>query len=110
MARAVDDRRRSARFDGLLLAHLRATLRPGNAVALVNLGAGGALVQSTRPLRPGARIHVHIAGGTHVVRASGHVLRCAVASLSSADGVQYLGALTFDGPCDLPWAEAVRRS
>jgi hypothetical protein len=107
MDRALDDRRREARFEAALLVHLRATLRPGNLIALVNLAAGGALVHSMRPLRPGARIHMHITGGTHVVRAAGHVLRCGVARLS-ADGVVYVGALKFDGHCGLPWTENSR--
>jgi hypothetical protein len=105
VGRALEDRRRAARFDAPLLVHLKATLRPGNAVALVNLAVGGALVHSTRPLRPGSRIHVQITGGTHIVRVSAHVLRCGVAGLSAEDGVVYLGALKFDGHCDLPWAE-----
>ena len=83
---------------------MKTTLRPGNSVVLVNLAAGGALVQSRRPLRPGARIHVQITGGTHIVRVGGHVLRCMVESVS-ADEVTYLGALEFDTLCDLPWAE-----
>ena len=109
MGRALDDRRRHARFAADLLAHLRATLRPGNTIALVNLAAGGTLVHSTRPLRPGARIHLHITGGTHVVRTTGQVLRCGVAHLS-ADGVVYVGALKFDSCCDLPWTEHSRRA
>ena len=101
---ALEDRRRAARFDGLLLGHLRATLRPGNAVALMNLASGGALVHSTRPLRPGARIHVQIASGPHIVRVAGRVLRCGVAALSADRGVSYSGALMFDSPCELPWS------
>ena len=88
-----------------MLSRLRATLRPGNVVALQNLGSGGALVHSTRPLRPGARIHIQIAGATAVVSTGARVLRCGVAALS-ADGTVYLGALKFDSPCDVPWAEA----
>ena len=109
MDRALVDRRRHARFDASLLAHLRATLRPGNTIALVNLAAGGTLVHSTRPLRPGARIHLHLTGGTHVVLAAGQVLRCGVARLS-ADGVVYVGALNFDSHCNLPWAEPGRQN
>ena len=104
MGAAVGDRRKAARFDTGLLDHLKATVRPGNAVALVNLAAGGALVQSRRPLRPGVRIHVQITGGTHIVRVGGRVLRCMVATVS-ADGITYLGAVEFDTLCDLPWAE-----
>lgn len=104
MGAAVSDRRKAARFEADLLDHLKATVRPGNVVGLVNLAAGGALVQSRRPLRPGIRIHVQITGGTHIVRVGGHVLRCMVASVS-ADAVIYLGAVEFDTLCDLAWAE-----
>jgi hypothetical protein len=99
----VTDRRLAARFEAPLLAHLSATVRPGNAVRLVNLAEGGALVHSRRPLPPGARIHLQILGGARPVRISGQVLRCGVASLSAADGALYLGALQFDSACELPW-------
>jgi hypothetical protein len=108
MARALADRRQDARFEGPLLAHLRATLRPGNAVALLNLASGGALVHSARPLRPGTAIHVQILGGPHAVRIGGRVLRCGVAVIS-ADGVLYAGALKFDTACDLPWQDRFKR-
>ena len=102
MGRALEDRRQDARFEAPLLTHLRVTLRPGNAVTLVNLACTGALVHSPRPLRPGRSVHIQIAGGPRVVRISGLVLRCGVAGIS-ADGVVYVGALKFDTPCDLPW-------
>ena len=104
MAVALDDRRCAARFEAALVSRLRATLRPGNVVVLQNLGSGGALVHSTRPLRPGARIHIQIAFATAVIRTGARVLRCGVAALS-ADGTVYLGALEFDSLCDLPWPE-----
>ena len=99
----ADDRRCAARFDSGLIGRLRATLRPGNVVVLRNLGSGGALVHSARPLRPGAHVHIQIAGATEVVRIGARVLRCGVAALS-ADGTVYLGALQFDSPCELPWS------
>ena len=105
MGHALSDRRHSSRFEAPLLCHLRATLRPGNVVALVNLGAGGALVRSPRPLRPGIRIHMQIRGSSRTVRVIGHVLRCGVGSLSAADGVTYVGALRFDSPFDVPWGD-----
>jgi hypothetical protein len=108
MGRALEDRRRSTRFDAPLLAHLKATVRPGNAVALVNLASGGALVHSARPLGPGTRTHVRITGGAHLLRVGGLVLRCGVAVISATDGVLYLGALKFDTACDLPWPERRR--
>jgi hypothetical protein len=109
MGRAVEDRRLSARFDAPLLAHLKATVRPGNPVALVNLASGGALVHSARPLGPGTRIHVKIMGGAQVLRVGGLVLRCGVAVISATDGVLYAGALKFDTACDLPWPDRFKR-
>ncbi len=104
---ALDDRRESARFGFPLLEHLRMTMRPGNIVILKNLAAGGALVHSRRRLLPGARVHLQIAGGTHRLRLGGQILRCGVAALG-LDGVIYLGAVRFDGLCDLPWHEWLR--
>ena len=107
MDRALEDRRQDARFAAPLLTHLRVTLRPGNAVTLINLAIHGALVHSVRPLRPGTSVHIQIAGGPRIVRIGGFVLRCGVA-LISVDGVVYLGALKFDTPCDLPWPAQCR--
>jgi hypothetical protein len=104
MDRALEDRRQDARFGAPLLSHLKVTLRPGNAVTLVNLATSGALVHSSRPLRPGRTVHIQITGGPRIVRIAGLVLRCGVA-LISADGVMYVGALKFETPCDLPWPE-----
>jgi hypothetical protein len=108
MDRALEDRRQDARFEAPLLTHLKVTLRPGNAVTLVNLATTGALVHSVRPLRPGTAIHVQIVGGPRIVRLAGLVLRCGVAVIS-ADGIVYVGALKFDTPCDLPWPDRLKR-
>ena len=80
------------------------TMRPGNIVFLKNLAAGGALVHSKRPLVPGTRVHLQIAGGTHRLRIGGQILRCGVAAIG-VEGVTYLGAVRFDNLCDLPWEE-----
>jgi hypothetical protein len=91
----VTDRRAETRVV-LFAAGVRATLRPGCSVCVVDLSAGGALVQGGRPLRPGARVHVHVmtAAGTFTVTA--RVLRCAVWALHPTDGATYRGALQFD--------------
>jgi len=104
---ALDDRRESARFGFPLLDHLHMTMRPGNVVFLKNLAAGGALVHSKRPLVPGTRVHLQIAGGTHSLRIGGQILRCGVAAIG-VEGVTYLGAVRFDSLCDLPWEEWLR--
>jgi hypothetical protein len=58
---AIGERRAEPRLPAAALQIERATLRPGCLVAVLDLSAIGAQVQSERPLRPGSRIHVRIA-------------------------------------------------
>lgn len=78
----------------------RATLRPGCVVSVVDLSAGGALVQAVRPLRPGARVLLQLAIDERSVSLSAHVLRCAVWSLDALAGATYRGALMFEQRCE----------
>ena len=103
MAQPLTDRRADTRFGQPLIAGTQAILRPGYAVSLVDLSAGGALIQGPRPLRPGARVHLQLLTGTRRLGIAAQVLRCSVASLDSRQGVQYRGALRFDRRCDLLW-------
>lgn len=96
------DRRREARFRHLWLHSVRATLRPGCLVALVELSSGGALVQGRRPLRPGARVHVQLVTEARSMAVAAHVLRCAVWALDPHAGVTYEAALKFEVRCE--WA------
>jgi hypothetical protein len=100
------DRRHDARFARPLPGLARATLRPGCLVALVDLSASGALVQGTRPLRPGARVHLQVVMDVRTFSLAAHVLRCAVWSLDPNDGITYRGALKFEHRCDLFWEPA----
>jgi len=106
--RPVAERRRDARFTQPVISHLTATLRPGNIVSLVDLGAGGARVHSARPLRPGSRVNVQIASPLETRVVMGQVLRCGVAALSGSAGVIYEGALRFETRCNVPWERATR--
>ena len=81
---------------------MRAVLRPGRAVSLVNLSVGGALVESPRPLRPGSSVHLQVTTGARAIGLTARVLRCAVAVID-ADGVLYRGALMFDQRCESLW-------
>lgn len=103
MVRPLTERRVHSRFGHPTISVLQAVLRPGHAVAVVNLSAGGALLDGPRPLRPGSRVflQVTVAGQTGGRRA--HVRRCAVAALDSAAGVQYRSAIAFDEPWDSLW-------
>ena len=53
MADTVGERRAEPRLPATALEIERATLRPGCLVAVLDLSANGAQVQSERPLRPG---------------------------------------------------------
>ena len=76
-------------------------LRPGVDVALVNLSAGGALIETPTRLRPGARTVLRLTGAAGSWTASGSVLRSWVAAIEPEHGVVYRGVLVFDDPLDL---------
>ena len=60
MGQPLKDRRRDPRYWWSPEDITQATLRPGCVVHVVDLSAGGALVQAATPLRPGARLHFHL--------------------------------------------------
>jgi len=97
----IKDRRSDPRYGWSSEDVSHATLRPGCIVRIVDLSAGGALVQATRPLRPGARLHFHLVLRQRSFGLNAHVLRCAVWMLDSREGVTYRGALQFEERCDL---------
>lgn len=108
MDQPVGDRRADARFPPLRSEVTRATLRPGCAVLLVDLSAGGALVQALRPLRPGARVLLQLVTRERTFSLAAHVLRCAVWSLDTHDGATYRGALKFEDRCEWFWEPETR--
>lgn len=93
---AVSERRAHERADESWARSVRATLRPGHPILIVNISRGGALVDGSRPMRPGTRVMLQIAAPNGAFGLSALVLRCGVHSLSSSDGVVYRGALKFD--------------
>ena len=103
MDQPVRDRRLDTRFAWAQAGVSRATLRPGCSVRIVNLSAGGALVQAGRPLRPGARVHVQLVTAVRSFALVARVLRCAVWMLDPHDGATYHGALQFEERCELLW-------
>jgi hypothetical protein len=103
------ERREDARFVPPPRLELRATLRPGTLVVLLDVSARGALVQAARPLRPGARVHLQVRTAARRVSMAATILRCMVWSLVGDDGVIYRGALRFDHPVEWAWAASTRR-
>ena len=78
MADTVGERRAEPRLAAAALEIERATLRPGCLVAVLDLSANGAQVQSERPLRPGSRIHVRVAARNWTLAVAADVVRCSV--------------------------------
>ena len=79
-----------------------ALLRPGQDVMVVNLSRGGALIESSTRMSPGARTELQLLGRSRkAIR--GRIERCRVASL---DPVRYEGAIVFDDR--LEWRDEPR--
>jgi PilZ domain len=102
----LTDRRHDTRFLAPLLGETRATIRPGCPVTLVDLSAGGALIEGQRQLRPGARVHLQIVTPSRSFGVGAHVLRCMVSALDPERGVTYQGAIKFEHRCELFWESA----
>ncbi len=74
----------------------RVRLRPGREAVLLNIGAGGALVEGRSRLLPGSRVVMQFVASDRVLTVRGRVVRCEVAALDPRDGVRYRGAVSFD--------------
>ncbi len=103
MGQPIKDRRGDPRFEWSSEEITRATLRPGCTVHIVDVSAGGVLLQSGRPLRPGARVHFQIVTTVRALSLAATVLRCEVWMLDSRQGVTYRGALQFEETCECLW-------
>jgi hypothetical protein len=77
-----------------------ARLRFGPVLSLIDLSAGGALFETSAPLRPGSNAVLTISGRGVAETASFRVLRCEVASLQQ--GLVYRGACVFDRMIQIP--------
>ena len=98
----MSERRRAQRSGA---AGWAARIRPGHRVHLVDLSAGGALVEAPRPLRPGAGIEVQFERSDRRVRMSGTVVRCGVSALDPHRGPTYRAAICFADTFE--WAREV---
>jgi hypothetical protein len=78
---------------------MRARVRPGHRLTVIDVSPGGALVEVERALRPGSRVDVHLETDLQHGTVSARVVRCAVAAIDSA-GITYRAALAFVETCD----------
>lgn len=92
----MSDRRRSLRWSAREARWAAARLRPGRDVALVDIGEGGALIETPARLFPGTRVVLQLVAPAGAVSVRGRVVRCEVAALDPARGVRYRGAVSFD--------------
>jgi hypothetical protein len=100
--------RRSARRREAFEEHriVSACVRPGHAARLIDVSAGGALIETGHRLLPGTSVELQVETGTDRANLRGRVLRCAVVRLRPT-WVCYRGAIAFDR--HLPWFVDERR-
>jgi len=77
-----------------------ARVRPGHCASVVDVSAGGALIETERRLLPGTAVELYLGTTERSVMIRGRVLRCAVARLR-ASAIAYRGAVGFDR--ELAW-------
>ena len=98
------ERRASSRVLALTMEGMeRARLRPGRTADIVDLSAGGALIETDWRLLPGMRVEMQVGDPVPLFRVSARILRCHVAVVGRTR-IRYRGALMFDK--QLPFGEA----
>ena len=89
-------RRPSLKEHGIVAARVK----PGKRVTVVNVSAGGALVESGHRLLPGTEVELHMETAHQHATVRGRVVRCHVERVSPT-AISYYGAIRFDAY--LPW-------
>ena len=105
MAAVVDREssdRRGARRLGAFEEHriVSASVAPGHRARLIDVSAGGALIETSHRLLPGAPVELLMSTPSSRASVRGRVLRSAVVRVRPT-WVCYRGAIAFDR--DLPW-------
>ena len=94
--RRLSPRRQSVEEHGIVSVRVR----PGLVASIVDVSAGGALVETHQRLLPGSSVEICFERDKRPAAVRGRVLRCAVARLGPSS-VCYRGAVRFDR--HLPW-------
>lgn len=95
----MSERRRTGRTRG---SGISARVRPGHRVHVVDVSAGGALLEAARPLRPGADIEVQFERADGRIRVSARVVHCGVTAIDPERGPTYRAGVSFNETLD--WA------
>jgi hypothetical protein len=94
--RRASPRRQSCADHGIV----QARVRPGHAAMLIDVSAGGALIETGRRILPDTFAEVYMETPFQHASVRGRVLRCAVVGVR-ATAVRYRAAIQFDSY--LPW-------
>ena len=93
------DRRNFCRTGTVEHGIVSARVRPGHLVIVIDVSAGGALIEISQRLLPGSAVDLQIDTKHRRTTLRGRVLRCAVTRLHSTS-VSYRAAIAFD--CQWP--------
>lgn len=96
----VERRQARRRLDTNEHGIVSARVRPGHRAKVIDVSAGGALIETTHRLLPGSPVELHVETRAHRTNVRGRVLRCAIV-LVRPSWVCYRGAIGFDR--QLPW-------
>ena len=95
------DRRIHTRFKANELEWLRAaSVKYGAAVRVINISAGGLLLETEKALKPNSNVVLELTGPDSRIVIPAEVLRCRVASLRNI--LTYEGACAFQRPLTIP--------
>ena len=101
VTREGEERRQDSRHEGAEGHGIQSMqVRPGRHAMLINISAGGALIETGHRLLPGASVDLVLERSHYRATVRGRVLRCTVVRLQSAS-ICYRGAIGFDR--SLPW-------
>jgi hypothetical protein len=100
-ARSDSDRRETHRLLDPTEHRVRMVrIRPGHDASLIDISAGGALLETHHRLLPGAIVELLMETDKHRTHIRGRVVRCAVVQVGAAS-MSYRGGIVFDA--HLPW-------
>jgi hypothetical protein len=90
------ERRAWPRVDtGTRVEMARGKLRPGRPAQIVDMSAGGALIETEWRLLPGMRVHLQVGEPVPLYNVTARILRCHVSRLDR-ERIRYRGALVFE--------------
>lgn len=106
MSSDVPNRRRLPRLDAFDQHRIVSTsVQPGHAARVIDVCAGGTLIETNHRLLPGTSVELQVDTKTDRASVRGRVLRCSVVRVRPT-WVCYRGAIAFDE--QLPWFVAER--